>query len=710
MFLMIKIPEPHGLRGGPLTRADYDALSARWIDRDTADRQFIRRVDCAAGAAIVGRKGRSGDYSGFLIPYVLPGDDHVRDFRLRRDHPDMESGKPRAKYVSPPGRSNMLYFPIGTDPDWLTDTSLPVTVTEGEFKALALTRAAMYGRPEGAKPRFVAVGLGGVWNWRGVIGKTNDAEGNRVDVRGPIADLSRIVWDDRRVLIIFDADLEGNDSVAAARSQLTKELRARAAQISWFHWPEDRPENAKGIDDLIHAIGPDKALALIEAALSVPIGPPNLIAFHFADTGNADRLVALHGADFRYCFAFRKWLIWNGTRWVLDETAQALKRAKQTMIDFLRQAVDAKNGAAESFARGSLDAKRLNAMLTLAQPELPITIRELDRDPSPLNFTNGLRPHRRSDLITKIVRFPYRPEAKCPRFRSFVSEIMGNSEELIGYLKASLGYSATGDVSEKVVHVAHGCGDNGKTTLFSFVRDLIRDYATTIGLDLLTTWERSNNADAARANLRGVRFVISSETEEGQRLSAARLKRICQGPGSEIEACRKYENPIVFFESHKLWIEANHKPQLPASDEATWNRLRLIPFTVVFPKDKQDRKLQAKLMQEAEGVLSWLVEGAKEWYAKGLPESSAVDVATKAWREELDRLGAYLDEHTEKAKDAQAWLLNKTLYEAYKSWCETNGEPSLSHIRFAKQMEAMGYVKERKDQGNIWRGIRFRRL
>jgi putative DNA primase/helicase len=129
---------------------------------------------------------------------------------------------------------------------------------------------------------------------------------------------------------------------------------------------------------------------------------------------------------------------------------------------------------------------------------------------------------------------------------------VARADELIGYLQLALGYSITGEASEKAVFVAHGSGDNGKTTLLSVVRDLIRDFAVTIGLDLLTAKDDSNNVAAARAKLLGTRLAISSETEEGQRLSAARLKRICQGPGGEIEACRKYENPITFQETHKL--------------------------------------------------------------------------------------------------------------------------------------------------------------
>ncbi len=277
----------------------------------------------------MGRNGRGGDYSGLLIPYLLPGDDHVRDFRLRRDHPEMEGTKPGFKYVSPPGRGNMLFFPAGTDPAWLADASLPLLITEGEFKTMALMRAARYGLPDGSRPRFLAVGLGGVWNWRGVTGKTTDADGHRIDVKGPIADLSRISWDDRRVLVVFDADLEENESVRIARFMLTKELRSRGAQVSWFNWPADRPAAAKGIDDYLAAVGAEPVLQLIDAALERTADPPDLIPFHFADSGNADRLVMLHGADLRYCFAFKKWLTWDSKRWAVDEATPCSSRPRR---------------------------------------------------------------------------------------------------------------------------------------------------------------------------------------------------------------------------------------------------------------------------------------------------------------------------------------------------------------------------------------------
>jgi hypothetical protein len=119
--------------GSDLTTADYAALEARWIDGALADRAGLRRVDSLTGGEIMGRK--SGNYAGILIPYFRPGDGIVREYRLRRDQPDLEYDsvgnlKPRQKYLSPPGRSNMLYLGAGTDPALLDDMALPIVITD----------------------------------------------------------------------------------------------------------------------------------------------------------------------------------------------------------------------------------------------------------------------------------------------------------------------------------------------------------------------------------------------------------------------------------------------------------------------------------------------------------------------------------------------------------------------------------------------------
>jgi hypothetical protein len=244
--------------GWELTASDHSALEARWIDRDLAEQARLRRVDSLTGSEIIGRKG--GNYAGIVIPYFLPASDRVREYRLRRDQPDLEYDaaghlQPRQKYLSPPGRPNMLYIMPGVNPLLLSDPSLPVVITEGEFKTLALWRLANHGSL--IRPRFLPLGVSGVYNWRGTIGKTVGPDGSRLDVKGAIPDLDWITWQDRRVVIAYDADAVAKELVRAARSELAAHLRGRGALVGLLEWDAAR---GKGIDDHVRIVGPETVL------------------------------------------------------------------------------------------------------------------------------------------------------------------------------------------------------------------------------------------------------------------------------------------------------------------------------------------------------------------------------------------------------------------------------------------------------------------
>ena len=243
--------------GSGLLASDFVALEARWIDREIALAARLRRVDSLTGAALVGRK--SGNYAGIAIPYFFPGTSEVREYRLRRDHPDMEIDgngrvKPKQKYLSPPGRGNMLYFPPGMTDTQLREVPLPLIITEGEFKTLALWRLANW---NSERPRFLPVGISGVYNWRGTIGKTNGPDGERLDVKGPIPDLERIAWEGRKVIIAYDADSSQKDLVRFARAELARHLRGRGAVVGFLGWDA---KQGKGIDDHLALVGPEKVL------------------------------------------------------------------------------------------------------------------------------------------------------------------------------------------------------------------------------------------------------------------------------------------------------------------------------------------------------------------------------------------------------------------------------------------------------------------
>jgi len=91
---------------------------------------------------------------------------------------------------------------------------------------------------------------------------------------------------------------------------------------------------------------------------------------------------------------------------------------------------------------------------------------------------------------------------------------------------------------------------------------------------------------------------------------------------------RKWENPIVFNDTHKLWLDCNFLPVLRRHD---------------IPLEERDKQLSTKLLTEAEGILFWAVAGAVEWNQHGLPTIPEIDQLTQRWRRDADQVGRFIE-------------------------------------------------------------------
>jgi uncharacterized protein (DUF927 family) len=247
-----------------LTPADLEWLAQSWISPELAEHAHIHRVDGFQGATMIGREKDvyTDRFAGLVFPYYAPfhcDGRFERGYRLWRDNPEIESGKQKNKYMSPPGQPVQFYFSPGQTQIELADPDVPFVFTEGEKKALALYRLARY-RCE--YPRFGVIGISGAWNWRGRVGKVQGADGETQVEKGPIPDFDHIKWNGRTVYVCFDADWRTNESVSAARFSLFKELKRRNAKPQGFDIPEEA--GVKGIDDWIVSSGPDSVLQAFE--------------------------------------------------------------------------------------------------------------------------------------------------------------------------------------------------------------------------------------------------------------------------------------------------------------------------------------------------------------------------------------------------------------------------------------------------------------
>lgn len=246
-----------------LLSSDYASLERCYITGALVERARISRVNSLDGASRMGRKPNA-DYSGLLIPYIDPESQKVVAERLRVDHPPLDpAGKPAYKYLSPPGQRSHLYFPFART-EWLQDETLPVVITEGEKKGIALHRAALEAAPASSKPLFLAIAIAGVWCWRGVVAQAPSSNGLRGPVHGPIPDLDRIAWKNRKALIAFDANVGSNPSVRAARAQLAREIESRGGLVYFLELAPAPGIN--GVDDFLAQQGLTAFLGLYHSA------------------------------------------------------------------------------------------------------------------------------------------------------------------------------------------------------------------------------------------------------------------------------------------------------------------------------------------------------------------------------------------------------------------------------------------------------------
>ncbi len=406
---------------------------------------------------------------------------------------------------------------------------------------------------------------------------------------------------------------------------------------------------------------------------------------------NAREVVHRHGRDLRYCPPWRKWIVWDGRRWLVDRTGEAMRRVKRTVLTLGAEWEAIEDAPLRNrmldWARSSENAGRLQATLRLAESEPSIAIlpEQLDTNPYLINTLNGtvdlrtgeLRPHSRDDLITKIVNAAYVPDATCPTFDQTLAYAMCNDPDLLNYVQKALGYALLGQVQEKALFIAYGATNTAKTTIYvDGVQRTLGDYA--IAPSEATIAMRDVDAIPNDvAELQGVRFAIVSEPRAGLRLNEARLKAMTGR--NRLRGRRLYENEFEFEASHTFFIDTNHLPVINDSDDAIWGRVKVIPHR--HRVKCIDPTIPDRLNEERDGILAWLVAGCLRWQAEGLAdEPAAVRDMVRGYRDDSDPLGRWMDERTEEAPGQ--WVATGDLYWDYRTWCEQNGEEPMDNRQF----------------------------
>lgn len=458
----------------------------------------------------------------------------------------------------------------------------------------------------------------------------------------------------------------------------------------------------------------------------------------FSDVAQAKVFKLFCGDKVRYSKE-TGFLVYNGSKWECDDL-EARRLAQELTEKQIAEACKQEEGLLKCYPNSDVEeelsdqyrrtlktvqeykkkitcARRrsgaIDATLKEAAPLLAINTEELDKDGFLLNTPGGvvdlrtgeISPHRAEYYCTKITTVSPGTE-NAEVFDQFLDDVTCGNFEMKDFLQAVLGMAAIGKVFLENLLMVYGKGGNGKSTLFNLVSRVLGDYAGTIPADTLTA-NRMVNRDPEIAQLRGKRLIIAAELAEGKRLDTSNLKKLCST--DRIAAREIYKAPISFTPSHTIILYTNQIPKVGATDQGTWDRIVIVPFTASFRGEKKEIKNYADVLfrQCGGAVLQWIVDGARKYIENDckieLPQ--AVKEACREYREDNDILKAFLEECCE---IGPGYITpSREVYTLYRDYCQSKGEFIRSDKDFKRELVNRGFEYAKKNNGRYYKGLRL---
>jgi putative DNA primase/helicase len=294
------------------------------------------------------------------------------------------------------------------------------------------------------------------------------------------------------------------------------------------------------------------------------------------------------------------------------------------------------------------------------------------------------------------------PNAKCPKWEKFFSDILLGNEGIMDFIQRADGYSLTGDTDEQLMFMCIGDGANGKSTYLNVKRDILGDYSKAAPF---ATFSAKNRSDMTNdlARLMGARYVTIIESDEDACLAEAKIK---QATGGDPIPCRFLRKEFFeYIPQFKIWMAANRLPIIKGTDHGNFRRMIVLPFNRRFSEAERVPDMQEQLFAERAGILNWMLAGLAKWQRQRLsvrmPEE--ISSAKNEYQDDMDITGRWLAAHTRQA-DSSILISSDDLYQDYHQYVRSVGHYPKSSTLWGREMKNR-FEWKRDSKGIKYKGI-----
>ena len=409
------------------------------------------------------------------------------------------------------------------------------------------------------------------------------------------------------------------------------------------------------------------------------------------------------------------WYVYDGTVWQPDmenlKVAELAKLLADKLYVFALTITeeDSRKRFIERVKKLQL-RKHRDTMIKDAKSVFPISMKSFDRDIYLFNCKNGtldlrtmeFRRHDPEDYLTKVSPVIYDPDAECPRWRTFIDEIMQGDKARSNYLQKAIGYALTGDTKMECLFILYGpTSRNGKGTTMESILRIMGEYGKNADPTMLQAKFNAQSGGPSEeiARLAGARFVNISEPEKKITLDAALTKRLTGN--DTITARYLHENSFEFRPNFKIFINTNHRPNITDLTLFESGRIKIIPFDRHFEENEQDKGLKQFFAdpENMSGILNWMLEGYRMYRSQGLAMPDSVKQATMDYQMFSDKMGQFFDENIQEKQGSE--LRRGAVYKRYQEWCQENGYRAEAAKNLNTEIEKRYRVEKKRPNDGV---------
>ena len=409
------------------------------------------------------------------------------------------------------------------------------------------------------------------------------------------------------------------------------------------------------------------------------------------------------------------WYVYDGTVWQPDmenlKVAELAKLLADKLYVFALTITeeDSRKRFIERVKKLQL-RKHRDTMIKDAKSVFPISMKSFDRDIYLFNCKNGtldlrtmeFRRHDPEDYLTKVSPVIYDPDAECPRWRTFIDEIMQGDKARSNYLQKAIGYALTGDTKMECLFILYvPTSRNGKGTTMESILRIMGEYGKNADPTMLQAKFNAQSGGPSEeiARLAGARFVNISEPEKKITLDAALTKRLTGN--DTITARYLHENSFEFRPNFKIFINTNHRPNITDLTLFESGRIKIIPFDRHFEENEQDKGLKQFFAdpENMSGILNWMLEGYRMYRSQGLAMPDSVKQATMDYQMFSDKMGQFFDENIQEKQGSE--LRRGAVYKRYQEWCQENGYRAEAAKNLNTEIEKRYRVEKKRPNDGV---------